>query len=770
MGESLRLLEDTRRNYISENWEYKCAYWDEFDYRFLQNTLVRKYKSYKHDTYNDITIMIDTETSKKREDKYEFLYKNGEFYKKQYVPYDNHVVIWTLSIRLFELDIVTLYGRKPSELCKCISKILEQLHGNNTPMFIHNLSYDHVFLRKFFYREFGKPIEQLNTKSHYPIQIKFENGLILKDSLILAQRTLERWAKDMKVPAQKAVGDWDYNVIRNQSEEITEQEMHYAEFDTLAGTQCIDALKVQLHKHIGDMPFTNTGILREILKKIGAENAAKKLFKQLLVSFNDYQILRKIFHGGYVHGNRHYLMSNLLYGIQGFDFASSYPFILLTHKFPMSKFVDLKKDVDIDYILRNKEDHAFMFRLTMIDVKLKDESWGMPPLQFSKCEKTLNAVVDNGRILAAQIVSLYTNEIDLELIDKYYEFSGGYVITEVKTAKKDYLPKWFRDIVFQLFVDKTKLKHVDDILYTIQKFKINSCYGLTVMRWDKEVFLELFEDTTIDGEEYKAGDYVKDKSKTAEDVFNETVKKRSTILPYQWGVWVTSYAMRNLFELGSCCKVWLYSDTDSVYGVGWNKVKVKKYNQKCINMVKAAGYTGVEHEGKVYWLGVAETERKDKYSKFKYMGAKRYCGRSKVDNKLHLTVAGVPKSAVKCLHSNIVDFRYYRYKLKYKNSFNLSGYKLKKAAGCSSAEFIEYDLRVFEKGFNFEGEKTGKLMHSYLTVDDIYIDENGNETGDSVDLSPCDYELDKTEYHSLDEYLNVVDEITIDFASEEGYI
>ena len=100
----------------------------------------------------------------------------------------------------------------------------------------------------------------------------------------------------------------------------------------------------------------------------------------------------------------------------------------------------------------------------------------------------------------------------------------------------------------------------------------------------------------------------------------------------------------------------------------------------------------------------------------------------------------------------------------------LSGYKLKKTSGCSSAEFIEYDLRVFEKGFNFEGEKTGKLMHSYLTVDDIYIDENGNETGDSVDLSPCDYELDKTEYHSLDEYLNVVDEITIDFASEEGYI
>ena len=65
-----------------------------------------------------------------------------------------------------------------------------------------------------------------------------------------------------------------------------------------------------------------------------------------------------------------------------------------------------------------------------------------------------------------------------------------------------------------------------------------------------------------------------------EMAFNKNVKKRSTILPYQWGVWITSYAMSNLFELGSCCKIWLYSDTDSVYGIGWDKNKVKKYNKK----------------------------------------------------------------------------------------------------------------------------------------------------------------------------------------------
>ena len=476
--------------------------------------------------------------------------------------------------------------------------------------------------------------------------IKFENGIVLKDSLILAQRGLEKWAKDLDVAAKKQSGTWDYDKIRNQSDQLSDLELKYAEYDTLSGTQCIDKLRTQLHKYIGNMPYTSTGILRELVKLLGTENKAKKLYNKLLVSWEEYQILVTMFHGGYVHGNRNYLGSNHIFRlIQGFDFASSYPYIIMTHKFPMTKFVDLKKDVDIDYILRNKEDHAFMFRWGLVDVKLKDENFGMPILQYSKC-KTLNDVTDNGRIIAAQCVALYTNEIDAALIDKYYTYNKKLsVVTEVKTARKDYLPKWYRDLVYQLFIDKTKLKGVDDILYTIQKFKINACFGLMVQRLDKIMYEEIFEDREINGEIYHDGEYVFDPEMTQEMAFNKNVKKRSTILPYQWGVWITSYAMSNLFELGNCCKIWLYSDTDSVYGIGWDKNKVKKYNKKCKNLVRSAGYTGVEHKGKIYWPGVAETTREDKYSEFKYVGAKRYCGRSYKDGELHITVAGVPKSA-----------------------------------------------------------------------------------------------------------------------------
>lgn len=725
---SLKLLESNRSNYLRNNWKYKVYYWSDFNYKILQNCIYRKYNNWNTDTFNDITIMLDSETSKKRPDVYKYIYhKNGKV-ERLYEALDNHVVIWTMTFRLFDLDIATIYGRRPSECIEAIKCVLNNLEGQYTHIYVHNLGYDYTFFRKFLFKEFGYPKEQLNVKSHYPIMIKFENGLVLKDSLILAQRGLEKWAKDLDVDAQKAVGSWDYDKIRNQDTQITEEELHYAEFDTLSGTQCIDKLKNQLHKYIGNMPFTSTGILRELVKKEGTANKAKKLYNKLLVSWDEYEMLVTMFHGGYCHGNRNYIGSNSIYGlIQGYDFASSYPFIILTHKFPMTKFSILKKDVDIDYILRNKEDHAFMFRLVLVDVKLKDDRFGMPPLQYSKC-KTLNDVTDNGRIIAAQCVALYTNEVDLSVIDEYYTYNKKLsCVSEVRTAKKDYLPKWYRDIVFSLFVDKTKLKHVDDILYTIQKYKLNACYGLMVQRLDKLMYEELYEDTVIDGNLYQEGEYILDQTMTQEEAFNKNVRKRSTILPYQWGVWVTSYAMRNLFELGKCCKVWLYSDTDSVYGIGWNKLKVRQYNKKCIKMVKVAGYEGVKHNGKIYWLGVAETERKDKYYEFKFTGAKRYCGRSYEDNRLHITVAGVPKKAAEALKDNIINF---------------------------------------ERGFIFKGKDSGKKLHTYKYVDDIYIDENGNETGDSIDLSPCDYALDEIKYYSLDDYIEATEELYIEAAAE----
>lgn len=206
-------------------------------------------------------------------------------------------------------------------------------------------------------------------------------------------------------------------------------------------------------------------------------------------------------------------------------------------------------------------------------------------------------------------------------------------------------------------------------------------------------------------ENYETGEFTVDETIDIEQEYEKYKKRSTNVLLYQWGVWTTSAGARNLFELGNCVYgakngIWLYSDTDSCYGVNWNKTKLRQYNAKCKAKLKANGYGPVLHNGREYWLGIAELD--GIYSEFKEIHAKCYCGRSVDDNELHITVAGVPKDGVKVLNDNIDNFR---------------------------------------PGLVFPGNVTGKKTYTYFFNEDIHIDKNGNEIADSIDMSPCDYLL-----------------------------
>ena len=302
---------------------------------------------------------------------------------------------------------------------------------------------------------------------------------------------------------------------------------------------------------------------------------------------------------------------------------------------------------------------------------------------------------------------------------------------EVEYAHKDYLPRWFTDYIFELFAEKCKLKHGDPVLYALAKARLNALYGLCVQKSIKPQIDELYIDTEIDGEIKSEGEYVIQDEKNDEELYEKYLQNKGNILSFAWGTWCTSYAMYNLFCLGSCVKDdpaqkishWIYSDTDSCYSDLWDYDKISAYNKKCKEQLRANGYGPVIVDGKEYWLGIAEHEEgKDDYTQFKTEGAKRYCGRQSKDGKLHITVAGVPK---------------------------------KKGALC-----LEDDINKFTEGFIFPGSETGKLTHKYFYVPCIYTDEDGNITGDSIDLSPCDYLLDSTEvrtnwFESMDEEINM---------------
>ena len=673
-------LYQIRKEKVQRRKYLMCA-WDKYNYSFLQN-IMYVYRSGRGDnsSYDDCIIMLDTETSKKDSDNI----------------YHNHVCAFTITVRAFDHNIVTLWGRRPDDCISCLTRIMENLSGDKTVVYVHNLSYDYVFLRRFLMDSYGKPVKQLNVKSHYPILIEYQNGLILKDSLILSGCRLEKWAKDLDVEHKKAVGKWDYDKIRSQKEFFTKDELEYIEHDTLAGVECIDALMKQLNKKIFSIPYTMTGIPREECYKRGVPFHAHDLFKKVSPDFDEYEILEKVFHGGYTHADRH-LINEVIEDVTCYDFTSSYPFCMLAFKYPMTKFQKFG-ECTIEDILKHKDKYAFMFKLILYKFKLKDGFESMPVLQFSKAENMINCVMDNGRILAGGYMEIYITEQDLDIIQRQYEYDK-HICVEVYYSEKDYLPRWFTDYVYELFKNKTLLKGGDPVDYALAKAKLNSLYGMCVQK-------AIQNDIT---EDYDTGEFETSIPNLSEYYECKYLQNRRKILPYQWGVWVTAYALHNLFDLFSCVgsadgyKKPIYADTDSCYAHAWNLKKLNKYNEWCKHKLLENGYSAVIRNDKEYWLGVAVSEElKDEYSEFKVQGAKRYCGRCKEDNKIHITVAGVPKTGAKCLKD---------------------------------------DIENFQKGFIFPGTVTGKKTHTYF-FNEIYTDSNGNITGDSIDLSPCDYLLD----------------------------
>lgn len=727
---SINEVYNIKRKYVEKYQPYAMCHYSQFNYDILHNAILKRRKAGRGDnqtTYNDIIIMCDTETSKSQHNTTYYETKavttrDGNLsYKKllKYNPVENYVVAWTISMRAYGMNIATLYGNTPEEFVECIAIIQDALPGEETYFYWHNMSYDWVFVRKHMFTKFGHPDKQLNTKSHYPIYIRWDNShIVFRDSLILSQRKLEKWADDLNVAHKKAVGKWNYDKIRSQLGYFTRNEMDYIECDTLAGVECIDETMKALKKHIYSMPYTATGIPREEVRKVGKKFGARQTFLSMVLEYEQYIKATKLYHGGYTHANR-YLIDRIILNVICRDFSSSYPYVMLSEKYPMEKFMSYD-DCSMSEIVNMADKYAFMFKLIMVEPELINKHEPMPALQFSKCTKCINPILDNGRILKADYIEIYLNEIDLSIIQEQYK-PKRHICCEVEVASKDYLPRWFTDYVYKLYSDKCTLKHGDPVLYSIAKAKLNSLYGMCVQKSLKENIVE----------NYKNGEYGVEQPidpttlepLTEEQQYTKYIENNNSVLPYQWGVWVTSYAMRNLFDLAKCCidengeNHFCYSDTDSIYANYWNDEKINTYNDKVLQKLKLNSYEPVLYNGEEFTPGKAEFD--GAYSEFKVLGAKRYCCRYANDprnkkknwGKLKITVAGVPKNGVDCLND---------------------------------------DIKNFTSGFTFPGTHTGKLTHHYMISDSIH-DINGNMAGDSIDLTPCDYLLSSIDVVDLDE-------------------
>ena len=434
----------------------------------------------KKETSANLIICADTETSKQ---------------SKADEPRPNYVVAWSVCVLNYVADVQRVYyGHRPDTIIEFLTKLQNDIDAGIN-IYFHNLNYDYTFLRQFAFDAWGMPDNQLAVKPHKPLIIRWRGANItFKDSLILSQRSLERWAADLNVEHKKAVGKWDYDKIRSQHEEFTDEELLYIANDVLAQSECINTMRLNLSINaVTDMPLTSTSIIRNEARRRSRGNVRAgrikwySKYREIVPPINVYLMLERAYHGGYTHANR-FCIGDVYENVTGYDFASSYPFVMMAEKFPMDKFEPFT-EADPYKILKLKDDFAFVFDLLIYDFELKP-GIEMPYLQRSKITKwSDDYVLDNGRVISGTVAQITYTEIDLELFVKTYDFKM-IAVKNCYMSAKAYLPEWLRSYIYELFENKSRLKGADPVLYSLAKSQLNGVYGMCVERQIRTEYVE----------------------------------------------------------------------------------------------------------------------------------------------------------------------------------------------------------------------------------------------------------------------------------------
>ena len=543
----------------------------------------------------------------------------------------------------FSCDGVVYYGRELRDFLK----VLDDLpHDVEIIIWVHNLSYEFHFLTNIltwssvFARSSHKPIKAKSKE--YP-NIEF------RCTYMLTRLSLATWGEQLGVP--KMVGDLDYNKLRTPLTKLTDKELKYCEMDCLVVEAGIKSY-LKKYKKQRFIPMTQTGTVRQEVKEIlmSDEEYVKKIKRLVPKSPEEYKRLQTVFAGGYTHANRYWSGQTIEGHIEHYDFASSYPTVMVAEKYPMTPWLYLGSEMPNE---DSFEDYAYILVLKFSQLKSISLN---TYIQASKVNAK-NMKLDNGRVISADELTITITEQDYITIKNNYEWEGLEVI-KVYRSKKDYLPKPFVEYILELYANKTELKDVEgkEELYMQSKQYINSMFGMCVTAI-VQAEVELVGDDWI--VKPLTRDFVQHK---LEQLSQSNPREKRYFLSYSWGCWVTAYARRNLWKcIESCDHDVIYCDTDSIFVLGkhdfswYNDEITKKLEIACkkqnLDFNKTRPKTP---KGKEKPLGIFDSE--DSCIEFKTLGAKRYVERREGDGKLHLTVSGINKGAVELLNDDIDNF------------------------------------------------------------------------------------------------------------------
>lgn len=518
-------------------------------------------------------------------------------------------------------------------------------------IYVHNLAFDFSFFRKWL--EWKNVFSLDNRKPVYAVTV---DGIEFRCSYLLSGYKLSKVAEHLqRTHIKKLVGDLDYKLLRHSKTELSEQEKQYCVNDVqIVVAYIYDCICEE--GSIKNIPLTKTGYVRRYARNMCfykdgkpcedsiQELEYKNMIHKLNLSLEEYYQLKRGFQGGFTHANPFYV-GEVMNDVASFDFASSYPGVIVAEKFPMSSselLDDITKD-DFEYSI---EKYCCLFELELFNVCsiLFYDSY----ISRYRCRELVKPQINNGRVVKADHLKITVTEQDYFIIKKFYKWDKMRV-ANFRRYKKGYLPTNLIKAVLQLYKDKTVLKGVEgkEVEYMRSKEMINSVYGMMVTDIVREEITYI--DNMWSNEPGRA-----DEEEKEFDAASEVVKynrNKNRFLFYPWGVWVTAYARRNLFTaINEFGFDYIYSDTDSVkvlnYEQHMNYINNYNFNQR-MKLVKAMQHHNLPIEniepktqtGKKKMLGAWDFE--GIYTRFKTLGAKRYM--TEKDGEISITVSGLNK-------------------------------------------------------------------------------------------------------------------------------
>lgn len=635
----------------------------------------------------------------------------------------------TMYVWQFGINGYCIMGRTWDEfvmMMKQISLLLNLCDKRKIVVYVHNLSYEFQFIRALF--DWDK-VFSIDLRK--PIYARTKDFIEFRCSYLLSGYSLSKLGEQLHhYECKKLVGDLDYSMMRHTGTPLTKQEIGYC-INDIKVVMCYIQELIEQYGAITRLPVTKTGFVRKYcrslcLRTIGDDGKKKPNWKYIdtiknlrITGMDEFSMLQRAFSGGFTHANAKYT-DMIISDVDSYDFTSSYPYVMVSEKFPMSTGVKIpvKSWKQFDFLASK---YCCVFDIEFTDIFATSENEN--PISVSKCIVHENAVENNGRVVCASKLVMTITEIDYKVFSQFYKWKNAR-IGEMWCYRKDYLPTEFINAILGLYEKKTTLKGVKgkEVEYLNSKEMLNSCYGMCVTN-------PIRDEIVYEGNEWDIQDLTSEKQLEMLQVYNDS---KNRFLFYPWGIYVTAYARRNLFTgISECDDDYIYSDTDSV------KIKNgdahKEYFKQYNNLVGHKLRTACKHHGIPFEkiepktikginkpLGVWDYE--GRYKRFKTLGAKRYM----VEEENALCVNGV----------------------NYNFSLTCSGVNKKCA--------IPYMVETFGVDGVFDGftnyldippTATGKSIHTYIDYEQTgtltdYMGVTGSYiTPTGVHLEPTGYTL-----------------------------